>query len=343
MLEKKPKTQPQPGDKVLWVHFSGLGDVVQAAASAHRFKKKYPETCLTFLTQPEYADILEAQPYIDDRMYWDVKKRPQDFFKVTNRIRASKFDWLFSMHRSGPAALVALFSGIYCRFGYNRQLQFCYRTTHWEFFDSVELDVTSRDDVAIFTALEEMKKATAMLSPLPEKKIFAAIGGNKPQKIWPVRHWIVFLREALHQGWGVALIGHGDFEAGAAKEIETELRRDASLLSLPLLDSPLLGLPLLNLVGRLPFPLMAAVAQASTVAVGNDTGPLRLASLLGVPTLGFFGATNAYAAGYRMPWFRDVRVTCQGEGCGDYRCPVECLADIPPEKALHAFQDLVNI
>ena len=327
----------------MWVRFSAFGDVVQAAASAHRFKKKYPETRLTFLTKPEYADILEAQPYIDDRIYWDVKKRPQDFFKVASRVRASKFDWLFSMHRSGSAALVALFSGIYWRFGYNRQMQFCYRTTHWEFFDSVGLDVLSRDDVAIFTAPEEMKKAAAMLSPLPEKKVFAVIGGDKPQKCWPVRHWVVFFREMLYRGWGVVLNGHGDFEAGAAKEIETELRRDVSLLSSPLLDSPLMGLPMLNLVGRLSFPLMAAVAQDSTVAVGNDTGPLHLAALLGVPTLGFFGVTNAYAEGYRMPWFRDVRVTCPKEGCCDYRCPVECLADISPEKAFHALQNLVDI
>ena len=340
--DKKPRARPQPGDKVLWIRFSAFGDVLQAAASAQCFKRKYPQTRLTFLTQPEYAGILAAQPYIDECLFWDVKKRPQDFLSVVNRIRAANFDWLFSVHRSGSAALVALFSGIYKRFGYNSRLQFCYRATHWELFDSVGLDVMSRDDAAIFTAPEDMEKAAAMLSPLPEKKIFAVIGASKPQKFWPVQHWIVFLREALARGWGIVLNGHGDFEAGVAKEIETGLRADASLFSLPLLDSPLLGLPMLNLVGQLDFPTMAAVAQASTVAVGNDSGPLHLAALLGVPTLGFFGVTNAYGAGYRMPWFREVRVTCPKEGCWDYRCPVECLADISPEKALSAFWGFTN-
>ena len=325
-MGKKPKTRPQPGDKVLWIRFGAFGDILQAAASAQRFKTKYPDVHLTFLSKPEYADILETQPYIDERMYWDVRKRAHDFFKVIRRVRASNFDWLFSMHRSGFAALVSLFSRVYWSFGYNRHLQFCYRGTHWEFFNSVNLDVSSREDIAIFTTAGHREKAAELLSGLPEKRIFAVIGASKPQKFWPVRHWIIFLKEALSQGWGVILNGHGDFEAGAAGEIETGL------------DDP----SLLNLVGRLPYPLMAAVAQASAVAVGNDTGPLHLAALLGVPTLGFFGVTNAYDAGYRMPWFRDARVTCPREGCWDYKCPIECLADISPEKALREFTDLVN-
>ena len=151
MLGKKPKTQPQPGDKVLWIRFTAFGDVLQALAAAHRFKEKYPEVSLTFMTQSEYAGVLEAQPYVDDWIYWDVKKRPQDFFSIMRRVCASNFDWLFSMHRCGSAALVALFSGVDRRFGYNRGIQFCYRDTHWEFFDSVGLDIAARNDVAIFT------------------------------------------------------------------------------------------------------------------------------------------------------------------------------------------------
>lgn len=323
---KKSKVQPQPGDKVLWIRFSAFGDVLQAAAAAQCFKKKYPGINLTFMTLPMYAGILDVQPYIDDRIYWDVKKRPHDFLKAIHRVRASNFDWIFSMHRVASAALIALFSGVRWRFGYNRILQFCYRGTHLEFFNAMGVDIASRNDVAIFTTQEHRDEAKTMLSSLPEKKIFAVIGASKAQKLWPVRYWKIFLREALQQGWGVILNGHGDSETSIAKEIETELHEPA----------------LLNLAGRLHFPLMAAVAQACTVAVGNDTGPLHLAALSGVPTLGFFGSTNSYRTGYRMPWFREVRVSCPYEGCRDYRCPVECLADISPEKAFGVFRDFME-
>ncbi|MDR1873807.1 MAG: glycosyltransferase family 9 protein [Synergistaceae bacterium] len=314
---------PRPGEKVLWIRFSAFGDVLQAAAAAHRFKMKYPDVHLTFLTKPEYGRILEIQPYIDELICWDFRKRPFDFFRFMRQIRASNFQWLFSLHRVFSAATVALFSRIPRRFGYNRGMQPCYAVTHWEYFDLLGVDFTNRDRAAIFTATEDREKARAMLSGLPDKKLFAVIGASKRQKFWPVRHWIEFLSPLAAEGWGIILNGHGRAEARTAGEIEGALQSRT----------------VLNLVGQTPFPLMAAVAQASTIAAGNDTGPLHLAVLVGTPTLGFFGVTDAYGVGFRMPWFREVRVTCPDAGCHNYRCPTDCLVDISPERALRAFRE----
>ncbi|MDR1377451.1 MAG: glycosyltransferase family 9 protein [Synergistaceae bacterium] len=332
MLERKmPKgkssgLRPQPGEKVLWIRFSAFGDVLQAAASAHRFKMKYPEVHLTFLTHLNYAKILEIQPYIDDLLFWDVKKRPWDFFRVLREIRASNFKWLFSLHRGAAAASIAFFSGVRQRFGYNSGMQLCYKTTHWECLDKLGVDFKNRDEAAIFVLPEDREKAESMLSGLPDKKIFAVIGASKPQKFWPIQHWIKFLSPLVAEGWGVVLNGHGETEARTAREIEEALRSRT----------------VLTLVGQTPFPLMAAVAATCSVAVGNDTGPLHLAALVGTPTLGFFGVTDAYGMDFRMPWFREARVSCPQAGCRNYRCPVDCLADISPAQALHAFREFTS-
>ncbi|MDR1978226.1 MAG: glycosyltransferase family 9 protein [Synergistaceae bacterium] len=321
--------RPQPGDKLLWIRFSAFGDVLQAAAGAHRLKMKYPGVHLTFLTKSEYANILKTQPYIDDLLFWDIKKRPLDFFRVVREIRASNFKWLFSLHRGAAAAAIALFSRIPWRFGYNSGMQFCYKTTHWEFLDALGADFKNRDRAAIFTTPEDRDKARSMLSGLPEKKIFAVIGASKPQKFWPVRHWIEFLSPLAAEGWGIVLNGHGAAEARTAREIEDSLTALGSRRAL-------------NLVGQTPFPLMAAMAEACSIAVGNDTGPLHLASLVGTPTLGFFGVTDSYGMNFRMPWFREVRVSCSRAGCRDYNCPIDCLADISPERALLAFREFAE-
>jgi ADP-heptose:LPS heptosyltransferase len=319
-------SRPQPGDKVLWIRLSAFGDVLQAAAAAQRFKMKYPDVRLTFLTKPEYADILKTQPYIDALILWDVKKHPLDFFRVVREVRESGFKWLFSLHRVGSAAWVALFSCVYLRFGYNRVMQFCYRDTHWEAFDMLNVDFTHRDKAAIFTTLESREKACSLLSTLPDRKLFTVIGASKPQKCWPVRYWIEFLSRLAAEGWGIALIGHGVAEARKAREIENSLRSRM----------------ILNLVGQTPFSVMAAVAEACTAAVGNDTGPLHLAALAGTPTLGFFGVTDAYKMNFRMPWFREVRVSCPRAGCWNYGCPIDCLADISPETALRALREFLE-
>ncbi|MDR2174502.1 MAG: glycosyltransferase family 9 protein [Synergistaceae bacterium] len=318
--------QPEPGDKVLWIRFSAFGDVLQAAAAAYRFKMKYPGVRLTFLTKPDYAGILRIQPYVDDLLFWDIKKRPLDFFRAVRQIRAAGFKWLFSLHRGGGAALVALCSGIPQRFGYNRELQFCYKTTHWEGLHLLGVDFMKRDTAAVFAAPEDKDRARAMLSGLPGKKLFAVIGASRPQKFWPVQHWIEFLPHLLSEGWGIVLSGHGEAEARTAREIEEALQNPA----------------VRNLVGQTPFPLMAAVAEACTAAAGSDTGPLHLAALAGTPTLGFFGVTDACRMNFRMPWFREVRVSCPDAGCHNYACPKDCLADITPERAAAAFRDFAE-
>jgi ADP-heptose:LPS heptosyltransferase len=207
--------------------------------------------------------------------------------------------------------------------------QFCYKTTHWEYLDILGVDFTNRGRPAIFTTPEDKEKARSMLSGLPEKKLFAVIGASKPQKFWPVAHWLEFLAPLAADGWGIVLNGHGETEARTAREIEDFLR------TLP-------GPAVRNLVGQTPFPLMAAVAEVCTAAVGNDTGPLHLAALVGTPTLGFFGVTDAYAMNFRMPWFKEVRVSCPDAGCRDYDCPKDCLADITPSRAADAFRDFIE-
>ncbi|GHV46278.1 glycosyl transferase [Synergistales bacterium] len=318
--------RPQPGDKVLWVRFSAFGDVLRAAAAAYRFTKKFPGVHLSFLTRPEYGELLKNQPYIDDLLLWDVKKRPLDYFRVLRQIQIGGYKYLVSLHRGSAAALISLFSGIPIRLGYNRLTQFAYLTTHWEYLDALGVDFTSRDEPSIFTAEEDRQNARALLASLPSKKLFAVIGASKPQKLWPVRHWIEFLSPNAAEGWGIILSGHGEKEAQAAGEIESALQSGA----------------VLNLVGQTPFPIMAAVAQSCNAAVGNDTGPLHLASLVGTPTLGFFGVTDAWEMNFRMPWFRDVRVNCPKAGCCDYHCPIDCLADITPERAISAFRELMH-
>lgn len=317
--------RPKDGDRVLWIRFSAFGDVLQGAASARAFKSAYPGVELTFLTRAEYGDILSKQPYIDNLLFWDIKKHPLDFFRLLRRIRGH-YQWLVSMHRGGAAALTALFSKAPIRLGYNSGMQFAYTTTHWEYLDALGVDFTSRPEPAIFATEEDLEQARSLLAPLPPRRLLAIIGASKPQKFWPIAHWIEFLRPLIAEGWGVVLNGHGPKEAETANVIAEALQSPS----------------VLDLVGRTPFSLMAAVARICTAAVGNDTGPLHLAALGGTPTLGFFGVTDAWEMNFRMPWFREVRVHCPLAGCRNYDCPLDCLADIGPRRALAAFRKMAD-
>lgn len=314
--------RPKDGDKVLWIRFGAFGDVLQCAASSYFFKKAFPGVKLTFMTRPEYGSILEKQPYIDELLFADPK-HSLDFLRTAWKIRG-KFQWLISFHRGGAAALTSLMSKAKIKLGYNSGMQFAYNTTHWEYLDALGVDFTSRPKPAIFAADDDRASAAELLKGMPRRRLLAVIGASKPQKFWPVAHWTEFLRQMSEDGWGIVLNGHGPREEETAEAISCALKNSA----------------VLNLVSKTPFPLMAAVAESCTAAVGNDTGPLHLASLVGTPTLGFFGVTDAWEMNFRMPWFREVRVTCPQAGCRNYSCPKDCLADISAQRAADAFRSM---
>ena len=75
------------------------------------------------------------------------------------------------------------------------------------------------------------------------------------------------------------------------------------------IESALASENVLNLVGALDFRKMSGVVHHCALALGNDTGPLHLAALTGVPAMGLFNHSPPDAAMNlpNIPWFRELR------------------------------------
>jgi ADP-heptose:LPS heptosyltransferase len=284
---------PEPGDRVLWVRHVLFGDVLQAAGDACNFKRRFPDIHLTFLSHPAYSDFLKCQPYIDDAI-GGCKKPFTNFCKTLKTIRAGHYKWIVSDQGGGKSSLLSLFSGAEHRIGRCSLFffRFNYHISPEAYFEKCGVDVKDRSTPTIFVSQEEKEEARAMLSSLPERKLFCVIGSTEERKMWPADGWIEFLRPLAKQGWGIVLNGYGPIEKNMGDAIERAV------------DSP----NVLNLVGALKYNKMAWVATQCSMAIGNDTGPLHLAALAGVPALGLFNFPPADSAVemMRAPWTRKL-------------------------------------
>jgi ADP-heptose:LPS heptosyltransferase len=139
--------------------------------------------------------------------------------------------------------------------------------------------------------------------------------------MWTAEGWIGLLRPLAEEGWGIVLNGHGPAEEALGREVESALasRREN----------------VLNLVGALDFKKMSGVALSCTLALGNDTGPLHLAALGGVPSMGLFNypATDSALRLLDVPWFREFRAEDYVAG----RKSGFPLKKLPAEAVLRAF------
>jgi ADP-heptose:LPS heptosyltransferase len=283
---------------VLWIRFWAFGDVLEAAADAFNFKRRFPYVHLTFLTHPEYADLIRLQPYVDD-VITGRKKPLAEWRQTLQKVRAGRYRWVIGGDRGGHTAFLVRFSGGFCRtyrIGEHPifPLSLNYHISLRSWLGAYGVDPEDRSAPSVF-AEEAQEKQEALLRRFlkPERRLLVLIGaGNeqKEKKKWPTERWIEFLRPLALEGWGIILNGHGPAEEAIGRQIEDAV-----------------GSPnLLNLVGKLDFVQMAGVAACCSLAVGNDTGPLHLAALSGVPSMGLFARSTSRSVGLRMPWFREV-------------------------------------
>ncbi len=281
---------PKSGDKFIWVRFGALGDVLQALSSAFLIKQKFPDVSMSFLTTPPFVDIVKSQPYIDEVICGE-KKPVSTLMKTARLLREGKYDWIASTFQGSHMAWLAYVSGIKYRLGSSKYYSFLETDNIYEWGVKNDIDFHSRVTPSVFATEKSSLTARELLAPLvSKKKLFAVIGASSEAKMWSLDGWADFLRPLTASGWGIVINGYGEMESRFAKEITNRIG-----------DSDIV-----NLVGKLDYVKMVGVCCECDAAVGNDTGPLHMAALCGVPTVGVFDYVQPVEVGYTMPNFTCV-------------------------------------
>jgi len=138
-------------------------------------------------------------------------------------------------------------------------------------------------------------------------------------KMWPVERFASLI-DKLSARAQIILIG-------ASAEKETENRILAITNSIPV-----------SLVGKTDLPVLAAVLKKLDLYITNDTGPMHLASALGVPVIGLFGPTSPEET---KPAGDNSIIIHHGADCGPCwlrQCPKDhqCMTAITVEEVENA-------
>ena len=321
---------PQKGERFLWVRFGAFGDALQAAADAFLVKKKFPDISISFLTAPIYRDILAAQCYIDEVICGN-KKPLSEFLKTARLIKEKNYDWIGSTYSGGRMPLLSLFGGVKNRIGDSKYFQFINKYNVYDWGKGHGLDFHDRSEPCIFAPKESIENAKVILRKLPGKKIFAVIGASLEAKMLPVENWIRILLPLINDGCSAVLNGYGEKENKMAECIINGIGANNS-------DKAL------NLVGKLNFVQMSGVALSCDIALGNDSGPLHLAALGGIPTIGISDYILSKKTGYSMPWF--FPITAYNKPLGNLKNrhrSQSAIAGISPEIIVNKIRELSSI
>lgn len=279
-----------PEHNFLLVRLGSMGDVIHALPAAAALRDTFPGARIDWLVDKRWARLLEANSDLTNIISLD-RKNLGAVTTVIRKLRGARYSYAIDFQALYKSALLAFSSGAPRRVGFQSSYareglaSLLYtdrlnpRGAH-----KVDHNLTlvefagarrSQPRLPIVVHPEDDAQVARELAARGLSKFFVLNpGGGWRSKCWPAERYGELHRKLAQDcGWnGVVAFGPGEEEL--ARQVV-----DAAGDPAPI---------------RIPFglgPLMALLRRASFL-VAADTGPLHLASALGVPLVGLFGPTD---------------------------------------------------
>lgn len=279
---------------ILAIRLARFGDVVLLLPALTALKSNVPHSRLTFLTDNRLSSLAEMCPAIDeviavDRIAMRDGSRLSSLGSMHNVIRDvrhRRFDLAIDFHGFRETNLLTWLSGSPQRLGLKRFdqsfLNFCFNLPP-------VLEDKSIHEAQVFMNVAERfsigNSPTAPAMVVPESsqqwgrttlgsRSYAALYVDAPtsKRIWPPEHFAA-VADHLSLRYGLRIVVISGPEGS---NLLTRFQKASKSADEILVFS------------NLTIPQLAAVVRGADLWISNDTGPMHLGPILGVPTLGLF-------------------------------------------------------
>ncbi|HEX7734688.1 MAG TPA: glycosyltransferase family 9 protein [Ktedonobacteraceae bacterium] len=313
--------QLPPNARILVVKLATIGDLLLATPALRALRESYPQATIDLLVTPSSAGVLDEWEVINRVIVLDKYLFDQPKQLVTHPTNLLKLRPLLHNLRSGHYDAVLLMHHLTLFFG-RRKHQALMLATGAKYLVGLDnghgwfLNVRVPDQG--FGAMHEVEYALAVsaavggrtnetwpIMPLTEEHRLQArqlVFGDAPveQAARPIiamhpgsggystaRRWaperFAQLADTLYQEVGGQLL-----LVGGPEEVDLHAQIMGMLRS---------GVPARSLAGKGKIQVTAAALELVDLFIGNDAGPMHLATAVGTPTVGIFGLSNSDAWG----------------------------------------------
>jgi heptosyltransferase-2 len=324
------------GKKIAILGLKRIGDAIYTLPLMEALKQQGKTSHITVFTEPQVAAIYQANPFVDNIQVF----RKSDFWRQTlAQLKSESFDVCIVLHNAFKYALLPFLARIPVRVGYIKEGRGWLLTHKLPLPTSVThrlehnarlgdlLDIDARGLLPqIYFADEEAEKSQALLKHLgliAGGYVVMVVGSISPTRRWfHDRFAEVVKRIAIELKLTVIIVGGpDDVEAG-----ESVMHLSGGLAR--------------NLAGRTSLRETIWLMRSAVAMVTNDTGPMHVASAIGIPTITWYGAANEDEIAPPSPHttILNARVPCSP--CVKETCAngLICLKGITPEMVMNALK-----
>lgn len=284
--------------KILVFEPGGIGDLLRVFPAISALHANFPNASISMLVRPHAKEALalfEEKDFISDIIEYEYDRVHKSFFKkllLVQSLRKSKYDLIYVPSKGQgmrEQILMAFLTGAPHRMGFTKDETGLLNTIRIELRDDVpilkqHLDLLhmcnlSVTDTSIKIKIPERDMIFARdflgNNHYPTISIHPSAWWNADYRMWSLDRYIDLIRrlKSIFNARIIIIGGKGDIRTG--KEIMNEIEGDV-----------------IDAVGDTTISQMAAIIKLSHLFIGNDSGPLHIASTVGTPFIGIFGPTS---------------------------------------------------
>lgn len=341
--------------RILIIRLSAIGDVVMSSGMIPVLRRAYPDAYLAWMAEPAPAELLRANPRLDEVIVWPRGEwrqlwRERRWFallrevrRLARTLRQRRFDLVLDTQGLLKSGVWAWLTRAPERIGLGSRegSQWLMTRTLTRDYDDrrigseyyalmrelglqpgdfpLDLAVGADDEAAVERLLEThgVRRPYAVIAPFT----------TRPQKHWFEERWAA-LAAQLNQALGLDVVmlgGPSDRPAAARIARQTSGR-------------------LHDLVGATSLRQSVAAIRGAALLVGVDTGLTHMGTATACPTIALFGATRPYLD----PAAPHTRIIYDGLPCAPCRhnptCggAYTCMRQIDVERVLGLARELLR-
>lgn len=340
MPSKEPKKEVQ---KILVRAPNWIGDAVMAIPTLSALRARFPESRITLLAKPPVAALFEHHPVIDRLLVYESPGRHAGItglWRLVRSIREGRFDLAFLLQNAFEAALITAAAGIPERVGYaadgrrflltktldRKSAPRHQREAYLHLMDLMKTEGEFERRPFLVITEKERQSASDLLLAEGIARWEQVIGINPGAAYGSSKRWnparFAAVADQMQEGFSakIAIFG-GPAEVAIAEEVRRNMKRPAVVLA-----------------GKTTVRTMMALIARCRLFITNDSGPMHIASALGVPVVAVFGPTNPDATSPAGTDDLIIRNKVECAPCTHRECPIDhrCMTGVSVEAVVEA-------
>jgi len=348
--------------KILITRTDRIGDVLLSTPAVKALRKRYPQSHIALMVRPYARDIVLGNPYLDEIIVYDKYGAQRNIWKSIKfawGLKRKKFDLALVLHPTNRAHLVTFLAGIKKRIGFNlkfgflltdkiehkkqegqrHELEYTLDVVRSLGIEPEDKDLPSpcaqglglfmsiRKDsemyVEEFLASQGVQKVDKMIALHP--------GASCPSKIWPAERFAQVADKLAGEFKVRVVVVAGPDDVDKGKNLINLMRCDC-----------------IDACGKTTLSQLASLLRRCCLFISNDSGPVHIATAVGVPVIAVFGRGQPGLSPRRWgPTGKNDIVLHKDVGCREclaHNCQkgFACLQAISAQEVLAAARKLLD-